>query len=43
LEIVKVVQRATWETVGVLAINLAIVLYMLKIRVLAARSTEVHK
>jgi uncharacterized membrane protein (DUF2068 family) len=37
-EIMKVAERATWERIGVLAINVAIVLYMLVIRVRDARS-----
>jgi len=37
-EILKVAERATWERVAVLVINVAIVLYMLFIRVRDARS-----
>jgi uncharacterized membrane protein (DUF2068 family) len=39
-EILKVAERATWERVGVLVINIAIILYMLFIRVRDARSRE---
>jgi uncharacterized membrane protein (DUF2068 family) len=39
-EILKVAERVTWERLGVLVINVAIVLYMLFIRVRAARSRE---
>jgi uncharacterized membrane protein (DUF2068 family) len=37
LEILKVAERASWERVGVLAVNLVIILYMLEIRVREAR------
>jgi uncharacterized membrane protein (DUF2068 family) len=39
-EILKVAERATWERVGVLLINIAIILYMLFIRVRDLRSRE---
>ena len=39
-EILKVAERATWERVAVLVINIAIVLYMLFIRVRDMRSRE---
>lgn len=39
-EILKVAERATWERVGVLLINIAIILYMLVIRVRDVRSRE---
>ena len=39
-EILKVAERATWERIGVLVINVAIVLYMLFIRVRDMRSRE---
>jgi uncharacterized membrane protein (DUF2068 family) len=39
-EILKVAERATWERVGVLVINVSIVLYMLFIRIRDARSRE---
>jgi uncharacterized membrane protein (DUF2068 family) len=39
-EILKVAEHATWERVGVLLINIAIILYMLFIRVRDARSRE---
>jgi uncharacterized membrane protein (DUF2068 family) len=39
-EILKVSERATWERVAVLVINIAIILYMLFIRVRDARSRE---
>ncbi len=41
LEILKVAERADWERVAVLAINVAIVLYMLYIRVREARRPPV--
>ncbi len=37
-EIMKVAESVTWEHVGLLAINVAIILYMLEIRIRAARS-----
>jgi uncharacterized membrane protein (DUF2068 family) len=40
LEILKVAERASWERMAVLAINLVIVLYMLEIRIREARSRE---
>jgi uncharacterized membrane protein (DUF2068 family) len=40
LEIVKVVEHRSWEAITVLAINLAIVLYMLEIRIREARSRD---
>jgi uncharacterized membrane protein (DUF2068 family) len=40
IEILKVAERASWERIGVLAVNLVIVLYMLEIRVREARSRE---
>jgi uncharacterized membrane protein (DUF2068 family) len=36
-ELLKVVERVTWERVGVLVINLAVVLYMLYIRIRECR------
>lgn len=39
-EIMKVAERATWERIGVLIINVSIVLYMLFIRVRDARSRD---
>jgi uncharacterized membrane protein (DUF2068 family) len=40
IEILKVAERASWERIAVLAINLVIVLYMLEIRIREARSHE---
>ena len=40
IELLKVAERASWERLAVLAINLAIVLYMLEIRIREARSRE---
>jgi len=40
LEILKVVEKATWERIAVLAINLVIVSYMAEIRIREARSRE---
>jgi uncharacterized membrane protein (DUF2068 family) len=40
IEILKVAERASWERLAVLAINLVIVLYMLEIRVREMRSRE---
>jgi uncharacterized membrane protein (DUF2068 family) len=40
IEILKVAERASWERIAVLAINLVIVLYMLEIRVREIRSRE---
>jgi len=40
LEILKVLEKATWERVAVLAINLVIVTYMAEIRIREARSRE---
>jgi uncharacterized membrane protein (DUF2068 family) len=40
LEILKVAERASWERIAVLVMNLVIVLYMLEIRVREARSRE---
>ena len=39
LEILKVAERADWERIAVLAINVVIVLYMLYIRIAAQRRT----
>ena len=39
-EILKVAERASWERVGILVINIAIILYMLVIRVRDVRSRE---
>ncbi len=39
-EILKVVERASWERIGVLLINVVIVLYMLEIRVREARCKD---
>jgi uncharacterized membrane protein (DUF2068 family) len=36
-ELLKVVERATWEHIAILAVNVVIVLYMLEIRVREAR------
>jgi uncharacterized membrane protein (DUF2068 family) len=37
-EILKIAQRADWERIGVLVINVGIILYMLEIRIRACRS-----
>jgi uncharacterized membrane protein (DUF2068 family) len=40
VELLKVAERASWERIGVLAVNLVILLYMLEIRIREARSRE---
>lgn len=40
-EVLKVAERADWERIGVLLINIVIILYMLEIRIRALRSREV--
>jgi uncharacterized membrane protein (DUF2068 family) len=40
LEILKVLEKATWERIAVLAINLAIISYMAEIRIREARSRK---
>jgi uncharacterized membrane protein (DUF2068 family) len=42
-EILKVAERASWERIGVLAVNVVIVLYMLEIRIREARCKEEEK
>ncbi len=37
-EILKIAERADWERIGVLLVNIVIVLYMLEIRVRACRN-----
>jgi uncharacterized membrane protein (DUF2068 family) len=40
LEILKVAEHRRWETIAILVINLAIVLYMLEIRIRESRSRK---
>lgn len=42
-EVLKVAERASWERIGVLVVNVIIVLYMLEIRVREARCKEDDK
>jgi uncharacterized membrane protein (DUF2068 family) len=39
-EILKVAERASWERIGILIVNVIIVLYMLEIRIREARSKD---
>ena len=39
-EILKVVERASWQHIGILAANLCILLYMLRIRIRASRTVH---
>ena len=41
LEVLKVAERATWEHIGVLAVNVVIVVYMLFIRIREARMKQI--
>jgi uncharacterized membrane protein (DUF2068 family) len=41
-EVLKVAERANWQHIGILAANLCILLYMLRIRIRASRTVTGH-